>query len=135
MWLSPKNFTWENDVILTIQLEIPQYSYMFTVIMIVHPWFLVGSCYLIIRILCSVKRVKSTWRNTCSGFFIETMSVSSATQKWTMPLACIAYSSSNICMTGVGFSSEAYISSLTLVAGSGLYNLFTEGTWMKRWEH
>lgn len=65
--------------------------------------------------------------HTLKASFIELISFSSLTQNLVTPIAWIAYNSSSRERTGLGFSSEEYRSSITLLAGSGRYRSFTLG--------
>lgn len=64
---------------------------------------------------------------TCKASFIELISFSSLTQNLVTPIAWMAYNSSSSESMGLGFSSEEYRSSITLLAGSGRYRSFTLG--------
>lgn len=65
--------------------------------------------------------------HTLKASFIELISFSSLTQNLVTPIAWMAYNSSSRERTGLGFSSEEYRSSITLLAGSGRYRSFTLG--------
>lgn len=66
-------------------------------------------------------------KHTCKASFIELISFSSLTQNLVTPIAWMAYNSSSSESMGLGFSSEEYRSSITLLAGSGRYRSFTLG--------
>lgn len=81
-------------------------------------------------------------QHTLRASFMELISFSSLTQNFVSPIAWMAYNSSRRERTGLGFSSEEYKSSMTLLSGSGLYLSLTLGAFkwneagqehMQRW--